>query len=476
MLMNNWAMRVLMCGCLCAAQVWAQEQNAATPEEAPSQEAVVPIPAPAEPVAATETPSVDGLVTLAFQEADLKNVLKILAVKGDVNIVAGPEVVGAVTIELKNVPWAKALDVILSTYGYGYEREGNIITVLTMDNLKKRREARQALNDQEPPVTRTFILNYAKAGEVADSVSKMKTPKGSVNFDQRTNALIVRDIASNVDLIGKVIKTLDAVTPQVLIEAKVVETTLSNSEKLGVDWILQAAASGAARPTTFPFTDRSSNNFFPDAFPPNTTITSKDAVGFTYGMLDASKLQAVFEILNTRSDTNILSSPRVVTLDNQPAKIIVGTQYPIPQYTYNQEQAKLQVSGWDYKDIGIILEVTPHVNSAGFVTVDLQPKITAIIDKVTVENTELPQLSTEETKTKVMIENGKTLVIAGLIKDQVTVSEKKVPFLGDIPFVGKAFQKKERTKTKSELMIFLTPHILDGNNNPSPVPAEPAAK
>lgn len=142
------------------------------------------------------------------------------------------------------------------------------------------------------------------------------------------------------------------------------------------------------------------------------------------------------------------------------ARIVVGSQYPIPTYTYNEQQAKLQVSGWQYKDIGIIFEVTPHVNNAGFVTIDLQPKITAILDFVTVENTQLPRLSTEEAMTKVMIRDGDTLVIAGLIKDQVTETKKRVPILGDIPLLGEAFRKSETTKTKTELMIFLTPHII----------------
>ncbi len=139
---------------------------------------------------------------------------------------------------------------------------------------------------------------------------------------------------------------------------------------------------------------------------------------------------------------------------------MVGTQYPIPDYTYNTEQAKLQISGWTYKDIGIIFEVTPHVNNAGLVTLDLHPSITAISGTATVESTTLPQLSVEEANTKVMIENGQTLVIAGLIKDQTDNTKKKVPFLGDIPVLGEIFKSRSNTKTKKELLIFLTPHII----------------
>ncbi|MBP6343267.1 MAG: type IV pilus secretin PilQ [Candidatus Omnitrophica bacterium] len=409
------------------------------------------------PAAGPETPEIakkNGLVSIDFRDADIKNVLKVLAYNSGVNIVAGPEVTGLVTIQLKDVPWQKALDVVLSTYGYAHERKGDIISVTTVENLKKRREDALVLAEQEPLVTETFTLNFGKASEIIGSIEKMKTPRGSINFDQRTNTLIVTDIQGNLDLMEDVVKALDAVTPQVVIEVKVVETTLTNTENLGIDWTIKGTAQGAKSPTVFPFKAGASSEFLSGAFP------APSATDFSYGTLNASTLTAVLELLKTRSNVNILSNPKIVTLDNQMARIVVGSQYPIPTYTYNEQQAKLQVSGWQYKDIGIIFEVTPHVNNAGFVTIDLQPKITAILDFVTVENTQLPRLSTEEAMTKVMIKDGDTLVIAGLIKDQVTDTKKRVPFLGDIPLLGEAFRKSEVKKEKTELMIFLTPHII----------------
>ncbi len=409
--------------------------------------------------AVEEVAKKNGLVSLDFRDADIKNVLKVLAYNSGVNVVAGPEVTGLVTIQLKDVPWQKALDVVLSTYGYAYERKGDIISVTTVENLKKRREDAQVLAEQEPLETKTFVLNFGKASEIIGSIEKMKTPRGSINFDQRTNTLIVTDIQGNVDLIGDVVKALDAVTPQVIIEVKVVETTLTDTENLGIDWTIQGTATGAKRPITFPFHTQDSSEFLTAGFPATA------ATDFAFGTLNASTFSAVLELLKTRSNTNILSNPKIVTLDNQMARIVVGSQYPIPTYTYNEQQAKLQVSGWQYKDIGIIFEATPHVNNAGFVTIDLQPKITAILDFVTVENTSLPRLSTEETTTKVMIKDGDTLVIAGLIKDQVTETKKKVPILGDIPLLGQAFRKSATTKTKTELLIFLTPHIITPDIN-----------
>ena len=446
-------------------------QNAEMSNEESGQAGMTDMPADqigatvSEPEAQTEVqPEGDGVsvpkqgnVTLGFREADIRNVLRILAYKSGVNIVPSPEVTGLVTIQLTDVPWEQALGVILETYGYGYDRKGNIIVVTTIENLKKRREDTQLLAEQEPLTTKTFILNFAKAAEVVTSIDKMKTPRGSVNFDTRTNAIIVRDTKTNMDLIGEIVPTLDATTPQVLIEAKIIETTLSNTENLGIDWVAKATLTGPKRPTIFPWSDETSKHI-PDQIP------AAAASEFTYGTINLTQVQAILELLRSRSDTNILSNPRIVTVDNQKASIIVGTQYPIPTYTYNEQQAKLQVSGWDYKDIGIIFDVTPHVNNAGLVTLDIQPKITAILDFVTVENTQLPRLSTESASTRVMVKDGDTLVIAGLIKSQDTNTKKKLPILGDIPIAGLIFQKSEKTKSKTDLLIFMTPHIITPDN------------
>ncbi len=400
-----------------------------------------------------------GNVTLDFREADIRNVLRILSYKSGINIVPSPEVTGLVTIQLTDVPWEQALGVILETYGYGYDRKENIIVVTTIENLKKRREDAQLLSEQEPLATRTFILNFAKASEVIATVDKMRTSRGSVNFDARTNTIIIRDTTSNLDRIAEIIPTLDATTPQVLIEAKIIETTLSDTENLGIDWVAEATLTGSKRPHIFPFSNRSeTSSKVPDPIP------AAAAAEFSYGTLDFSALQAILEMLKNRSNTNILSNPRIVTLDNQKASIVVGSQYPIPTYTYNEDQAKLQVSGWEYKDIGIIFDVTPHVNNAGLVTLEVQPKITAILDFVTVENTQLPRLSNESAMTKVMVRDSETLVIAGLIKSQETDTKKKIPFLGDVPVLGLIFQKSEKSLSKTDLLVFITPHIITPEN------------
>ncbi|MBF0123089.1 MAG: secretin and TonB N-terminal domain-containing protein [Candidatus Omnitrophica bacterium] len=397
-----------------------------------------------------------GEVTVDFRDADMRNVLKMLSYKSGVNIIAGPEVEGVVNMQLKDVPWQKALDVILSTYGYGYEQKGTVIMVTTIDNLKRRREDAKVLADQEPMATQTFLLNFGKAEDVLKALNAMKTARGNVNFDKRTNAIIVNDIESNIVLFREVVKKLDTVTPQVLIEAKIIETTLGKDDKLGVDWGLLAQAGGAMRSTPFPFASQSRGTFVPV---PTATVPT-DGPTLTYGTIDFRGLTAVLNMLKSRTNTNALSNPRIVTLDNQPAKISVGQQYPVPQYTYNEQQAKLQVSGWSYLDIGIIFNVTPHVNSANIVTLDIEPTITSIDRPVQVESTSMPLLNSESVKTSVMIKNGETLVIAGLIKDTVTKTVKRVPILGYIPILGLPFKNTVDAHVKTELLIFITPHII----------------
>ncbi len=413
-----------------------------------------------------------GTVSLDFREADIKNVLKVLAYKSGINIIAGPEVVGLVNIQLKDVPWQKALEVILSTYGYSYEQKGTVIMVTTVENLKKRREDAKLLADQEPIATETFVLNFSKAEDILKSIDKMKTVRGSVNFDARTNAIIVTDVESNLGLIKEVVMKLDTVTPQVLIEARIIETGLSNQETLGIKWptSIGGSATFPVRTHSFPWSAK------PDSYLPATqwmnpkavgdqTIDTTSAYAMTFGTLGVEALSMTLDILRSRTNTNVLSNPRIVTLDNQPAKIVVGNKYPLPKYTYSDTQDKLTISGWEYIEYGLTFRVTPHINGKGLVTLDIEPEIMDSSSSVPFNfgsgnTTDIPILTLESAKTNVMIRDGETLVIAGLIRDKKTKITKKFPILGDVPLLGLLFRHKDDNIQKTELMIFLTPHII----------------
>ena len=255
------------------------------------------------------------------------------------------------------MPWEKALDVILRTYGYAYEREGNIIRVTTTENLEK-----------EELTTEVFQLNYADAKDIPGAIEDMLSDRGSVKYDERTNLIIVSDIPTNIYKIKQVIKKLDARTQQVNIEAKVIETTLNKDDNLGINWTMQLTARGGARPTTFPFNRKSKGGtFFPEGdtsgsagdnigvFPPSPGAGFPMALpsNFTLGTLDFSSLQAVLQVLKSRTDTKIISNPRITTLNNKEAKIVVATTFSIPIYERNESTGNIEVTGYDEKELGI---------------------------------------------------------------------------------------------------------------------------
>ncbi len=401
-----------------------------------------------------------GNISVEFKDADIQDVFRVLALKGNISIVADPDVKGMVTVQITDVPWEKVLDVICRTYGYAYEREGNIIRVTTLDK-----------QGQENLVTEVFNLNYAKAADVTASLAEMRSERGKIKFDARSNVVIVTDIPTNIYRISKVIERLDSMTPQVTIEAKIIETAIGNSDDLGIKWNASYSASMSKRPTTFPWpannTGSTYANWLPNgdetasfptiAAPAFPLATSSD---FSFGILDGSAFSVLLEAIQTRGKTTILSNPRITTLDNEAAEIHIGTDWPIANYTYNEETDRFVITGWEYKSYGVLLKVTPTINQNGYVTLKLHPEISDKQDEIDFQGASVPVLSTQSADATVMIKDGQTLVIGGLIKDKKVTTRTKVPLLGDIPVLGLLFTHKSEEVVKNDLMIFITPHII----------------
>lgn len=465
---------------LSAQELPKEEEPVAKSEEVEVEETtpIIQSSAPQEEPLAAVVPS--GNVTIDFKDADIHNVLRILSFKSGTNIVAGKEVTGTVTIRLVDVPWEKALDTILKTYGFVYEREGNIIRVTTIENLTK-----------ETLQTEVFPLNYAKAKDVMESLKEVVTERGKLKYDERTNILLVTDIPTNLYKVGQVVQRLDRKTPQVAIEAKVIETTLSDADKLGIKWTLKVTATGSKAPTTAPFEtvgapsvgNEGLTNYFPLAASsstdfPSTTVPSfpfATKTDFTFGTLDFSQFQAVLEVLKSRSDTKIISNPTISTLDNQEAKILVGEIFNIPTYVTDTSTGRLTISGYTSRDLGIKLTVTPHINPQGDIVVELHPEVSSFLSFDNFGNVLAPRFSTREAQTKVMIKNGQTIVIGGLIKENIVDTRYKVPVLGSIPILGYLFSKKEKTIDKTDLLFFITTHIIGEDESKSTETASVAA-
>jgi len=435
-----------------------------------------------------------GCVTLNFKDADIRAVLTYLSDVGGVDIIPSPDVTGTITIKLTNKPWQTALDILVRNYGFAYEREGNVIRVVTVDSLK-----------MEELQTEVVELNYANCGEVIDSIKDMLTERGKITSDARTNKIIITDVPANIYKIKQVLKKLDQKTPQIMIEAKIIETELNKDEKMGIDWNLVAGLSGSRRPTTLPF-----NAFEPDwglqskvipqFFPVGTTGTSSTTVGsggatttvtpgdfptgdtvaadaatrafpfvdidaFTYGTLDFTGFSMVLQYLKARSNTEIISNPRITTLNNKEAKIFVGSVYYYISQMKEDDSTDKTTYEYTEKEIGIRLMVTPNVNDAGEIVIKLKPEIKAVIGyQQLTKEFQLPIFSTREAETQVMIKDGDTVFIGGLIKDEVKKFDKKFPILGDlfgdVPYAGNLVKYKSETKSKTELIFFMTVHIV----------------
>ena len=402
---------------------------------------------------------------LKFKDVDIKTVLEAIIQKATrdgekVNIIFSPEVKGLVSVDLENVDWQTALEAVLKTYNYGYEWVGrNIILVDTLENIAERRKKEAETKVAEPLDTQIFILNFAKVKEIKSTVEKMLTPQGRLTCDERTNTLVITDTQSNLIKLEKAIKAMDAITPQVLIEAKVLETDLDLTKKLGINWNISAAVSASKRPHIWPFTTHSENKYLKNSDFPSTTS------GFAYGTLDASALSAVLEVIFSDQNTKILSMPKITTLDNHTATIDVVTEDPVPNYTYNSETGSWEIAGYDWVKYGVSLEVTPQINREGFITLTVKPVVSENLgDKEFTSSSgaiaKIPKLYTQTTSTKVMIKDGETLVLGGLIRDKVIDTVNKIPILGDLPILGFFFRHKGKTVEKKNLLIFITPKII----------------
>jgi len=447
--------------------------EASPPDASVTERKGVVSEAPAEsapsPVAPTTSLEPTGLISVDFKDADIRQVLRIISLKSGIDVVAGTDVEGLVTIKLTNVPWEQALDITLRTYGFTYERKGNIVRVMTVTSL-----------EQEALSTEVFPLDYAKAKEVPDVITEMLSDRGRVKFDERTNTIIVTDIPASLFQIKQVIDRLDQRTPQVLVESKIVETRLSKDERLGINWSpsLTMTATGASLPSTFPFPGGAEfgtlSSFIPRATtnPPSKGRVTESGGTFTFGTLAPTSFSMALNFLQQRTDAKITSNPSISMLDNQEARVHIGEEFPIPNYSIDPTTGRATISGYTAKNIGTVLTVTPHVNPSREIVVDLKPEVIATAANVTYDtgggnSVSLPRFTVQTVQTKVRIHDGETIAIGGLVKETATQLETKVPILGDIPIVGLLFKNVNRDTgagssdpVRQDLLIFLTVSLV----------------
>lgn len=421
-------------------------------------------------------------IDLDLKDADIHNVLRFIADVGRVNVITSDDVKGNVTIRIKNVPWDQALETVLQSKGLGMVRSGNMIRVAPLDVLNKEREldlARRKAELQLAPLeTRLVPVNYAAAKELQARGKDLLSPRGTLAVDERTNILIARDVAGNLDQIEELVRALDTQTPQVLIEARIVEATSRYIRDVGIQWggdgSISAAtgnptglafpsrigiAGGASDQTTptaglSPFERSVNNPNFAVNLPAAAGTGLGGAIGFTFGSIDNSVNLAVrLSAAEASGMLRIISSPRILTLDNREARISQGTLIPFAQISAQGVQTTFQ-------EAKLQLLVKPHVTSDG--SVSMHVKINR--DEPDFNQTSArgdPTILKREAETDLLIMDGHTAVIGGIFTRNTGRNLDQVPILGDIPLFGILFQRRRASDTRGELVIFITPRIIN---------------
>ncbi|MBN2096911.1 MAG: type IV pilus secretin PilQ [Candidatus Omnitrophica bacterium] len=398
-----------------------------------------PQPEEAKQVTAPVEPTESGLVTMDFENADIRDVIRVIALASGLNMVIGHGVDAKVTMSLKEVPWETALDIILRTYNFTYKREANLIRIMTFEKLKQ--EERDI-----PLTTKLIYLNFADVGVIQGTLSSMLSERGSIQTDARTNSMLVTDIPDKVAEVEEIAKTLDTRTPQVLIEAMLVDVKLTKDDELGINWKIIHV--------NRPIEQGTSPNYIEQ--PQSTMNVSNASITFhwlkEFGGYD---LDGVINAWVQDAKANVLASPKIVTLDNQTARIEIKSQVPYTQYAQS-DQGSLSATT-QFKDVVVGMEVTPHITKEGYVSMNLKPK--QEFQEGTTSDGQ-PYIGSRSAETNVLVKDGETIVIGGLRKVEDSTTVSKVPILGDIPYLGALFRKKDAQRINTELVMFVTPHII----------------
>ena len=397
-----------------------------------------------------------GTFTVDVEGADIRTVIRAIAEFSGRNIVVAPGVKGTVRMSLRDVGWQEALRTVLRSNGLDYVDEGGILRVDEASRLHaeaaEREGARAKQMELVPLETRVVRLNYANAAELQASLASSLTRRGSVQTDKRTNSLIMTDVSSTLDAVEKMAIELDTTTPQIEITAKLVDVDAEALRGLGIQWNVgqdePAFFSGGVRRALNPDND-------PDqalAGGVNTPIADP-AVNIEYGIFkDWGSIEVQLQALEQNRKANIISNPRVVTVDNREAKIVVGQKIPLIVH----DVAGNPVS--QLQTIGIQLKVTPHLTEDKRIVLDLHPEVSDLSTQSTVQGGVI--INTAEADTRVMVDDGQTAVIGGLIRTNDSKVRKGIPLLKDLPLLGFLFRSENTIRQNRELLIFVTPRLL----------------
>jgi len=405
-------------------------------------------------------------VNFDFQDQDIVPILRLFADISSCNLFLHPDVKGKATMKFRDVPWNQALDTILKTFSLDKSVEGNVIRIAPNTVFAKEKEDKVKLQEAqikaEPLEQRIYPISYADVGVVEAAVKKVLTPRGSINVDRRTSSMVVKDVASVFPEVESFLKTLDKPTPQVLIEARIVEVNTNSERELGIQWGVNlqttntlasiGGLSGVPLLSTGPFTG---GNYLVDF--PAKGVGPLSGSGFTFGIIDPARsigLDLQLSAIETMGNLKVISNPKVLTIDNGKAKILQGKSIPVRKLTTEGTVST------EFKDVTLELNVTPHITPDKSISMSVEIKKEELDPTVpSVEG--VPGTDKKEANTNVIIKDGETIVIGGMYKVTTNDSESGVPGLMRIPILGWLFKSTKVVSNTSELLIFITPRIVE---------------
>jgi type IV pilus assembly protein PilQ len=414
-------------------------------------------------------------LSLNFQDIDVRSVLQLIADFTNLNLVASDTVQGGITLRLQNVPWDQALDLVLKTKGLDKRKVGSVLLIAPADEIAARE--RQELESMKQvaelaPLRRELLqVNYAKAKDIADlfkSVTRQQAEgaeekeRGSITVDARTNSIIAYQTQERLDELRRIVAQLDIPVRQVMIEARIVEANVGYDKALGVRWGGSTNLKGKSKYTTYGLDDNGDEvGSAGDSLTANTPFVDLSAAnatsGFGIGFVTGNTLLDLeLSAMEKTGNGEIVSQPKVVTSDKETAKILKGTEIPY------QEASSSGATTVSFKQAALSLEVTPQITPDNRIIMEVKVNK----DEPDYLNTVLgvPPIKKNEVNAKVLISDGETIVIGGVFSNTQSKVVDKVPFLGDVPYIGRLFRRDVVSEQKSELLVFLTPRIM---NNPA---------
>ncbi|MEW6328042.1 MAG: type IV pilus secretin PilQ [Thermodesulfobacteriota bacterium] len=394
-------------------------------------------------------------ISLDFQNADIHNVFRLLAEVSKLNIVASDDVTGKVTLKLDRVPWDQALDVVLAAKGLGMVRTGNVIRVAPLARVAEENKRLLELQQAEPMVTEYIQVNYGKAEKLKDQIDKIRSERGSVTFDERTNKIVIKDTPAVIEDAKAIVSSLDEPTRQVLIEARIVEATADFSRELGVQWGSGTASNIVQKvggEWTVGAQGQAGSNF---AINPGIPAAADvlGGIGLTFGRVGTTIVNLDVRLLAMESDgkVHIVSSPKITTLDNKEAHIQQGAKIPYLKQTQDGIST-------EFVEATLKLTVVPHITPDNRINLNIMAKKDEPDWTRTVQGT--PALDIREAKTELLINDGETVVIGGIIYEKKTKTIAGVPVLSKVPVLGWLFKGEKDATERTELLIFLSANTV----------------